>query len=188
VCDGGVWRTSSVGAPPVLLEEREPEFDSPAVESDSGGDVDVDVTDTERASNNTMVNDGFCTLVAAIQQVLLAVGATRSAAALPRLLEDGAVEVAVFAEETVGTLGSSAPMQREGTWLRLSPAASELTRAWKQLLRGETADMSLCGTTTLDRWAAEIAAWLLGQPGRADDLRRELRRRGVAAFGLLAAA
>jgi hypothetical protein len=37
----------------------------------------------------------------------------------------------------------------------------------------------------LDEWCAALIAGVLGQNVRADGLKRELRRRGVAAFGLV---
>jgi hypothetical protein len=40
----------------------------------------------------------------------------------------------------------------------------------------------------LDEWAADLLARLLGAPARATGLRRDLRSRGVAAFGLVEAA
>ena len=59
--------------------------------------------------------------------------------------------------------------------------------AWQGILRGESEDFSLCGGT-LDEWTANVLARLLGNAGRADGIRRELRRRGIAAFGLVSAA
>jgi hypothetical protein len=61
--------------------------------------------------------------------------------------------------------------------------------AWRAVLKGVSEDLSACGAQTLDRWAAELLATALGLPaGRVEELRRELRRRGVAAFGMLAQA
>jgi hypothetical protein len=40
----------------------------------------------------------------------------------------------------------------------------------------------------LDEWAADVLARLFGAPDRSAQLRRELRGRGVAAFGLIEAA
>jgi hypothetical protein len=57
--------------------------------------------------------------------------------------------------------------------------------AWQAILRGESEDFSACGATTLDEWSSMLVAVALGEPARADSLRRELRRRGVAAFGLI---
>ena len=61
-------------------------------------------------------------------------------------------------------------------------------RAWRLVLRGESSDFSGCGASTLDSWSADLLkAFGVGQGGKLD-VRRELRRRGVAAFGMLLAA
>jgi hypothetical protein len=59
--------------------------------------------------------------------------------------------------------------------------------AWRAILRGESEDFSKCAAT-LDEWAAKALASILSAPQEADQLRRELRARGVAAFGLVDAA
>ena len=57
--------------------------------------------------------------------------------------------------------------------------------AWQGILRGESEDFTACGSGMLDEWCAALVAAVLGQNMRADGLKRELRRRGVAAFGLV---
>jgi hypothetical protein len=57
--------------------------------------------------------------------------------------------------------------------------------AWQGILRGESEDFSACGAGMLDEWSATLVAAVLCQPARAESLKRELRRRGVAAFGLV---
>jgi hypothetical protein len=58
--------------------------------------------------------------------------------------------------------------------------------AWRGILRGESEDYEACGAASLDEWAADVVARVIGGAARADGIRRELRRRGVAAFGLVA--
>jgi hypothetical protein len=60
--------------------------------------------------------------------------------------------------------------------------------AWQGILRGESEDYAACGSATLDEWAADLIARVLGSATRAGSIRRDLRSRGVAAFGLVAAA
>jgi hypothetical protein len=60
--------------------------------------------------------------------------------------------------------------------------------AWRAILRGESDDYAACGAATLDEWAADTLARLMSSPSRASQLRRELRSRGVVAFGLVEAA
>lgn len=56
--------------------------------------------------------------------------------------------------------------------------------AWQGVLRGESEDFGALGP--LDEWAADVVARVVGNPARADGIRREIRRRGVAAFGIVA--
>jgi hypothetical protein len=56
-------------------------------------------------------------------------------------------------------------------------------------LRDDSAGVAACGTTTLDRFGADLLAALLTIPAtRAEELRKELRKAGIAAFGVLEAA
>jgi hypothetical protein len=67
-----------------------------------------------------------------------------------------------------------------GAALASDPVAS----AWRAILNGESEDFSLCGTP-LDEWASLVLARVVAAPHKAANLRRELRARGVAAFGLV---
>jgi len=103
---------------------------------------------------------------------LLSAGATRAAAALPALLRSGKIEEPLAA----------VPLLR-------SDELHATLAAWRAVLAGTSCDLSACGASTLDRWAAELLGVVLGAPpARIEELRRELRRRGVAAFGMLDAA
>ncbi|HEY6459319.1 MAG TPA: hypothetical protein VIY73_04185 [Polyangiaceae bacterium] len=82
----------------------------------------------------------------------------------------------------------------------------EQALAWQAILRGESEDFAACGGGMLDEWTAGLLAHVLTASGgsgrtgsgtgsgsgsgtgtahRADGLKRELRRHGVAAFGLV---
>ncbi len=58
--------------------------------------------------------------------------------------------------------------------------------AWRAILRGESEDFSTCGGA-LDEWAAAALASMMSAPHKIAQIRRELRARGVAAFGLIEA-
>ena len=62
------------------------------------------------------------------------------------------------------------------------------SHAWRAILRGDSEDFSACGPRMLDEWAADLVARLVAAPSRTEQLRRQLRERGVAAFGLVMAA
>lgn len=121
-------------------------------------------------------------LVGALVGAAQALGATRAAAAVPALIQARRVEG--LPEEILVVLKERGFVTPEGT--ALSPAASAALEAWLHVVRGETGDLEACGSSTLDSWAADLLCALAGAPrSRSADFRRELRRRGVAAFGLI---
>ncbi len=130
--------------------------------------------------------DPFATFVRALVESSLAAGATRAAAVIASLLDEGRLTVGALPEETIEVLRKRGVLSKSG--LGASETFAATARAWREVLRGEKNDLSACGASTLDAWAAELLCALAAQPAtRAGDHRRELRRRGVAAFGLLAA-
>jgi hypothetical protein len=88
--------------------------------------------------------------------------------------------IALLEEVARGAGGESAALAVRG----LLEGAAE-ARGWQGVLQGECDDLSACGPLALDEWCAGIVARATGNIARADGLRRELRRRGVAAFGWL---
>jgi hypothetical protein len=122
-------------------------------------------------------------------EVALASGATRAAAVLPSLL-DGAGGVHGLAPELCEALVAARVLARAegGDALHPTEAFATTASAWRRVLREETSDLSACGASTLDTWGADLLSALgVGRDGRTD-VRRELRKRGVAAFGMRVAA
>ena len=111
------------------------------------------------------VTDPFAMLVAVLEDVALTAGAGDAAMATLRCVLGRT------------RLDAAAP---EGTDVLRAQAL-----AWQGILRGESEDFAACGSGMLDEWCAALVASVLGQPVRADGLKRDLRRRGVAAFGLV---
>jgi hypothetical protein len=62
--------------------------------------------------------------------------------------------------------------------------ADKTAQAWAAILRGTSEDWDAIGGSMLDEWAADTLARMTG--GDAQVLKRELRARGIAAFGLAA--
>jgi hypothetical protein len=60
----------------------------------------------------------------------------------------------------------------------------ERASAWRGVLSGESDDLSACGPLALDEWCADLVARAMEDGRQAPRLKRELRARGVAAFGL----
>jgi hypothetical protein len=112
----------------------------------------------------------------------------------------GAAESAAHAEYLF-KFGTTAPLElsaharaslRDGNILEAAEGGDHATAwfastrsAWQNMLRGEAGDLAVCGESTLDGWAADLIARLVAKPAMASTIRRDLRRRGIAAFGML---
>jgi len=123
--------------------------------------------------------DEFPRLLDAMVGALLEAGATRAAASVRLLLETGEVDASAFDEVALGDT-----LVKQGSRITLSADGLVTARAWRSVLGGASDDLSSC-ESTLDTWCAELLAGLSGKS--VEELRKSLRRRGVAAFGLLAA-
>ena len=128
-------------------------------------------------------DDPFTVLVSTLADVAIGAGSPYVASLLPALLLEGRLDHAMAAD-AAGAL-AEADVAR-GT--EVTATFIGQTRAWRALLAGTSDDFAACGNAMLDEWAAELLARLLGAPAKATALRRELRSRGVAAFGLVEAA
>jgi hypothetical protein len=126
----------------------------------------------------------FETFVQTLARVAMARGATRAAAAVTTLLTAGRIATEGVDRALLETLA-----RRRILAAGSGHASAELCQAigaWRAMLEGSAADLAGCGSSTLDAWAAELLAAMLNAPtSELGELRRELRRAGVAAFGLL---
>jgi hypothetical protein len=128
----------------------------------------------------------FAHFEAALTTALMAQGASRSAALLPRLLRLESLPPDAVTKDVLLTLQSRGYLDSN---TRYSQKFRVLCGAWSAVLQGSSQDFAACGTTTLDRFGADLLAALLAVPAtRADELRRQLRKAGIAAFGVLEAA
>jgi len=133
-------------------------------------------------------SSAFTAYVAALVDVALAAGHTRAAALLPRLVDGNPIDGADLPEDMERRLVTADVLARKGDAIVAHESFAMIATAWRRVLSGETNDLVECGDSTLDGWSAELLRALgIGQGGAAD-VRRELRRRGVAAFGMLLAA
>jgi hypothetical protein len=131
-------------------------------EADADADADADA---EPESEPPRTDDPFLTLVRVLEEVALAAGAGDAAMTVLRTL--------------LGQLRVDAGAPADHARIRGEALA------WQGILRGESDDFAACGGGMLDEWSAALIATVLGNPARAETLKRELRRRGVAAFGLV---
>jgi hypothetical protein len=117
----------------------------------------------------------------------MSLGATRAAAVIPGLLAGLSVGVAAVSEAQAQALVQRKLVELRGTELVPSATFRDVSAAWRELLAGTSDDLSACGETTLDGFATELLAALIPDQN-AQSLHKSLRARGVAAFGMLAAA
>lgn len=64
-------------------------------------------------------------------------------------------------------------------------ATDPVASAWRVVINGGDADFSACGAQTLDEWSAHLIARVANVAAKVEPIRRELRGRGVCAFGLV---
>ena len=131
--------------------------------------------------------DAFATFTRILEDVLMAAGGSPQGALLLRaLLGESRLEgrsVPPAAEEAL-IAGKHATVGVRG--LTRTPELGAQVVAWQSFLRGETDEVGASATQMLDEWAAGLVSRVMGEPSRAPAIKRELRSRGVAAFGLVA--
>jgi hypothetical protein len=194
--DSRLITVEDAALPPVIVESAPPQ---PAVDAAPALDAELEAEvaaepqpesgqpapPAPRRSEEPPACDGFAAFVAALSDVAQAQGASRAAAFLPLLLGSAPLRAGALGaglEKALAAGGILAPASRKRT-----VAFEQTASAWRSVLSGETDDLSACGTTTLDRFGAELLCSLLDLPKScSEELRRELRRRGVAAFGMIA--
>jgi hypothetical protein len=132
--------------------------------------------------------DPFFTFVQTLVDVAVEAGCEKAAAILPALLENGVVMPGVLPNAAVEALVSNGVLMRTEAGLVGGEAFQKTAAAWRAIMRGDSEDFSSCGPRMLDEWAADLVAGLMASPTKSEGLRRQLRTRGVAAFGLVLAA
>jgi hypothetical protein len=129
--------------------------------------------------------DDFGVYVSAMVNTLLGAGATRAASALQQWFQTGRFDASALDEPVRRSLAAGGYLEAD----RQSPSADETLAAWRAVLSGQSQDLSACGERTLDDWSAGLVTALLGRSERvSSDIRRTLRRAGIAAFGVIAQA
>jgi len=173
----------SVAPPPIDLAP------DPQLDDDSADDIEV-VEELEPIDLDLTPADGdpFATFIATLVEVAVEAGCEKAAAILPALLDGGRVMPGVLPASVTDTLLDSGMLARTEGGLVGGDAFRKTAAAWRAILRGDSEDFSSCGTRMLDEWAADLVACLVAAPAKTERLRRELRTRGVAAFGLVLAA
>ena len=131
--------------------------------------------------------NAFQRFLQAMVRAALAEGATQVAAELPLILGQGRLRPWLFDESAQRALRSRGYLAADGD--AASVAFRTVADAWRSVLDGSSQDLSACGDKTLDEWGSSLLASLLGRaPQGAEELRRALRRAGVAELGMREAA
>ena len=164
----------------IVVEDLPPLDETALLE---GIDVAPEPAQPETATMVPAASDELWTvLVCAFADVAIGAGSPTVASVVRGLLLDGTLEA--MPDEVMAALAEG-EVVRDGA---LTAAFVARTRAWREILLGTGDDFTACGSAALDEWGADLIARLLGAPTRAPALKRELRSRGVAAFGLACAA
>jgi hypothetical protein len=164
-----------------------------AVEEDDGPEVEViefDEADFAVVENESIPPppkpDLFQVFARTLIEVALAAGAPgRVVEMLPGMLGIARLDAGVLEADAIEALVAADMLARsESGTITRSESFVAAAQAWRATILGEEADFSAC-TSTLDEWSATLVATLANMPQQRETFRRDLRSRGVAAFGLL---
>jgi hypothetical protein len=151
---------------------------------EAAAEADQDTPAPPSETRRALPEDGFLRFVTALVEIAECEGAADQAALLPALLALEPVPAEALGAAAVrALLGVELCVEVDGA-VRASERLSALVHAWSGVLR-RTGDFSACGSVTLNEWAADLLAALLGDAQRASAMQYQLRRRGIAAFGMV---
>jgi hypothetical protein len=130
----------------------------------------------------------FSNYTAVMVRTLLDSGATRAASVLQTWLNTGRLEAAELDAAAHRCLLSAGYLDASGHD-QPSDCAQRTLEAWRAVLSGQSSDLSASGERTLDEWSAGLVTALLGRSEQvAGEIKKRLRRAGIAAFGMIAQA
>ncbi|MEZ4223111.1 MAG: hypothetical protein R3B13_19365 [Polyangiaceae bacterium] len=142
------------------------------------------VAEAEAEAGAEPEHTDFDSLLQVLEEIALKRGATRVAAVIKPLLTAGRVGEELLSASSVESARRAGFVTVSRGSVQLSDGVAATLAAWRGALDG-SGDLSGIGDSTLDGFCAEIMASLIAEPSAGGDLRRQLRSRGVAAFGLL---
>jgi hypothetical protein len=184
--------------------ETETETEAAAAEAESEPEIVVEVVDFDDADFALVENenepiqastpealpteDVFQLFVRTLVEVALGAGApARVVEALPGMLGATRLDVHALDASIIDALVAAGLLARteSGAVTRAESLVAN-AHAWRATLLGEETEFSV--SSMLDEWSAHIVSRLASVPDQEQALRRELRERGIAAFGMLVAA
>jgi hypothetical protein len=133
-------------------------------------------------------DDPFAVFVCTLADACLAAGELAVAGLLPSLLFSGQLAEGKGDDLALAELVERGWLMPDEGGYRMREQLMAEAAGWRAILRGTSDDLAPCGPLPLDEWAAHLAAGLCAKPEKEPVFRRELRSRGVAAFGLVEAA
>lgn len=149
---------------------------------------ETSANDAAAATDDDAVTDPFVHLVRAICEATRSVGHDAPEGALVELLSGRPVPSALFGIIGASLVAAGVAQGGDGESLVLAAKTAAPAREWAKIVRDEGGDFEACGGKTLDEFAAEIAAAIIGDRSKLEPLRRALRSHGVAAYGIVVAA
>jgi len=166
------------------LGEAEPPIEID-VEVVDFSDEDFAVVENESLPPERAKEDVFHAFVRTLVEVALAAGANaRVVEMIPAMLGVTRLDTSALDPSVIESLvaGDLLTKMETGAVTR-SESLVESAHAWRATLLEEQTEFSV--SSMLDEWSAHIVATLLATPQQKEALRRELRARGIAAFGML---
>jgi hypothetical protein len=142
-------------------------------------------TATQTLAAAPAADDPIATFVRAVTEVALSYGPAETAAHIESLLHSGTPACNGLSDNVQAALVEGRILEATDGDVRVTEWFASTSSAWQSILRGESGDLSACGESTLDTWTADLVARLVANPGQASAIRRDLRRKGIAAFGML---
>jgi hypothetical protein len=175
-----------------LGEDAEPIEIVDELSFDDAVDDGLVAAEPARSTEEPGASDPFTRLVSSLEEVVRGLGAgDEGIACLAALFGQTRLDGFNPGERAAEALVAAGVVARGARGFSRSQTFTATVLAWQGILRGESEDFSLPdggALEPLDEWAADLLARIVGLPGREEGIRRDLRRRGIAAFGLVAEA
>lgn len=168
---------------PVAVQESAPD-EEPEIEIvDSFDDAEFVEQEPE-----TQTADPIALYLSELTAAAFTAGATNEAvSALAAVLGFERFDASLTSEATMQRLHEVGLVAKVNGVYARSEAVVAVAQAWSAALRGKDPDFTACGTKMFDEFSAEVVSKLANAPQRLEMVRRDLRSRGIAAFGLVAA-
>ena len=176
-------RAAKVEVPPESTFIIPPPIERPKTPSVTGSTSMTSVPDADLSPRDERIE----TFVRAITDVARAHGAAESAAHAESLFKFGTPAPLALSPDAQAALLDGNILEASDGGVHATAWFASTSSAWQRMLRGEEGNLAVCGESTLDGWTADLIARLVAKPAMASTIRRDLRRRGIAAFGMLEA-